>query len=73
VPGFPASGILFDTAAEVSEKYGALYMPSSMHGGMMPGHTYYIIDGGGVLRFMYDDPKMGVNNELLEGEVAKLA
>ncbi|MCR4368611.1 MAG: redoxin domain-containing protein [archaeon] len=73
VPGFPASGILFDSKAEVSSKYGALDMPSSMHGGQMPGHTYYIIDGAGVLRYVFDDPKMGVRNEMLAGEIAKFA
>ena len=73
VPGFPSSGLLFDMTGIVSSSYGALDMPSSMHGGMMPGHTYYIIDREGILRFIFDDPQMGVRNEMLASEIAKLA
>ena len=40
---------------------------------MMPGHTYYVIDKGGVLRYIFDDPQMGVRNEMIAAEVAKLA
>ena len=73
VPGFSQSGLLFDTMKAVSSSYGALNMPSSMHGGMMPGHTYYIIGKDGKIKFIFDDPQMGVRNDLLAAEIAKLA
>ncbi|MBI4052837.1 MAG: redoxin domain-containing protein [Candidatus Diapherotrites archaeon] len=72
VPGFSQSGLLFDTSKVVSSSYGALNMPSSMHGGMMPGHTYYIIGKDGKIKFIFDDPQMGVRNDLLAAEIAKL-
>ncbi|PIN85115.1 MAG: hypothetical protein COV47_03860 [Candidatus Diapherotrites archaeon CG11_big_fil_rev_8_21_14_0_20_37_9] len=71
-PEFSASKLIFDITGETSKNYGALDMPSSMHGGMMPGHTYYIIDKEGTLRFVYDDPMMGIRNDLISGEIAKL-
>ena len=72
VPGFSGSGLLFDTARRVSSAFGALTMPSSMHNGMMPGHTYYIIGTDGKIKFIFDDPKMGIRNELLAEEILKL-
>lgn len=73
VPGFSQSGLLFDLTRRVSSEYGALDMPSSMHNGMMPGHTYYIIGKDGRIRFIFDDPQMGVRNDLLASELEKLA
>ncbi len=72
-PEYENAKLLFDSTGNVSAAYGALNMPSSMHGGMMPGHTYYVIDKGGVLRYIFDDPQMGVRNEMIAAEVAKLA
>ncbi|MEK9178818.1 MAG: redoxin domain-containing protein [Patescibacteria group bacterium] len=64
--------VLFDTDRKVSQTYGMLTLPSSMHKGQYPGHTYVIIDRKGVIRFTYDDPIMGIRNEILLKELDKI-
>ncbi|MBI3015633.1 MAG: redoxin domain-containing protein [Candidatus Tectomicrobia bacterium] len=68
VRGIP---ILLDTDKKVARAYRALDLPSSMHRGVSPGHTYILIDGKGVIRSMVDDPEMGVRNEEVLKELAK--
>jgi len=68
VRGIP---ILLDTDKKVARTYRALDLPSSMHRGISPGHTYILIDGKGVIRSMVDDPEMGVRNEEVWKELAR--
>ncbi len=71
-PGFSGSKILFDTELTASQSYGVLSLPSSMHKGAYPGHTYFIIDKDGVIRYALDDPRMAIQNERLFSEIQKI-
>ncbi|MEK7561982.1 MAG: redoxin family protein [Patescibacteria group bacterium] len=64
--------ILLDTDKKVSQRYGMLSLPSSMHRGNMPGHTYLVIDGNGIVRYTLDDPQMGIRNDQIIKEVDKI-
>src|SRR3990167_4539968 len=64
--------ILLDTDKKVSKMYDMLYLPSSMHRGSMPGHTYLIIDQNGIVRYTLDDPKMGIQNPELIKQLAQI-
>ena len=64
--------ILLDTDKRVSNMYDMLYLPSSMHRGSMAGHTYLIIDEMGTVRYTLDDPKMGIQNDVLVSELARI-
>ena len=44
-----------------------------MHYGQLPGHTYVVIDGNGVIRHVYDDPNMAIHNDQLVDELKKLS
>ena len=66
------SKILFDTARSVSKAYDVLNLNSSMHPGSLPGHTYFIIDKEGIIRFTIDDPNMALANDKLIKEIGKL-
>ncbi len=72
MPELAKSTILLDSDNSVSNSYGMMYLPSSMHQGSKPGHTYVVIDAKGVVRYTYDDPKMGIENNLLTQELAKI-
>ncbi len=72
MPELTLSTILFDTTKKVSQTYGVLTLPSSMHRGQFPGHTYVLIDKGGVVRYLLDDVQMGVRNNQLKAEIEKL-
>ena len=43
-----------------------------MHKGSYPGHTYFIIDKEGIIRYTKDDPSMAIRNNELAAELAKL-
>jgi peroxiredoxin len=64
--------ILFDTSRSVSKAYDVLYLNSPMHPGVFPGHTYFIIDREGTIRFTLDDPNMAWANDKLIKEIEKL-
>ncbi|MEK7076295.1 MAG: redoxin domain-containing protein [Patescibacteria group bacterium] len=66
------SKILFDTSRAVSKAYDVLYLSSPMHPGAFPGHTYFIIDKEGIIRFTLDDPNMALANDKLIKEIEKL-
>lgn len=66
------SKILFDTSRSVSKMYNVLNLASSMHPGSLPGHTYFIIDKEGIIRFTMDDPNMALANDKLIKEIEKL-
>lgn len=60
-----------DPSGTASYRLGILSMASSMHPGQMPGHTYILIDKEGVVREVYDDPNMAVNNDALFEKITK--
>ena len=72
MPQFKKAKILFDTDRKVSLAYGVLSLPSSMHPGSFPGHTYFVIDKEGIIRFFLDDPNMAIRNDQLVAEINKL-
>ncbi len=61
--GLEKAKILFDTDRSAANAYGVLNLPSSMHPGIEPGHTYFLIDKNGIIRYALDDPQMGINND----------
>ena len=65
MPDIAKASILFDRGAQVSRRFGFLSLNSSMHAGILPGHTYLLIDKQGIVRDVYDDANMGVNNDKL--------
>ena len=52
--------------------YDVLNLNSSMHRGSLPGHTYFVIDKEGIIRFTIDDPNMALANEKLIKEIEAL-
>lgn len=72
VPTLSKAKILFDTTKTVSSAYKVLSLPSSMHKGVYPGHTYFIIDKEGIIRYAFDDPNMAIRNEQLASEIEKI-
>ncbi len=72
LPELSDAKILFDTTRAVSIDYGVLSLPSSMHKGSYPGHTYFVIDKEGIIRYTYDDPKMGLRNDLISSVIEKI-
>lgn len=64
--------VLFDTDRVVSSAFGMLSLPSSMHRGSLPGHTYVLLDESGVIRWIFDDPRMGIRNDEIARELSKL-
>jgi peroxiredoxin len=72
MPELAKSKTLFDIGAGVSEKLGLLTLPSSMHRGSLPGHTYIVLDKEGIVRFVKDDPNMAIANDMLMTKIAEL-
>lgn len=72
MPELGKGTILLDTDRKVVNLYDMLNLPSSMHKGGMPGHTYLILDEQGIVRYTLDDPAMAIQNETLISELAKL-
>lgn len=72
VPKMAKAKILFDSTRAVSSAYDVLSLASSMHKGNYPGHTYFIIDKDGVIRYTMDDPKMAIRNDELFSELNKI-
>lgn len=73
VPKLENAKILFDTLKSVSKSYDVMSLQSSMHRGSFPGHTYFIIDKNGIIRYSLDDPQMAIRNDKLASEIAKLS
>lgn len=71
-PQLSKAKILFDTSRAVSSAYDVLSLESSMHPGSLPGHTYFVIDKDGVIRYAMDDPSMGIWSDKLINEIQKL-
>lgn len=72
MPELGQATLLHDSSRQVSVEYGVLSLPSSMHKGQFPGHTYLILDKEGIVRYVFDDPRMAIRNEELKAELAKL-
>jgi peroxiredoxin len=72
MPELAKATVLFDTVGEVSKSYGVLTLPSSMHKGQYPGHSYVLIDKEGVVKFVRDDVSMAVRNSELSAELEKI-
>lgn len=72
MPELGGNTVLLDTGRAVSSLYGILGLNSSMHRGQFPGHTYVLIDRKGIVRFVMDDPRMGVRNKELLSEIEKI-
>jgi len=66
MPDLTKTTVLFDSNRVVSNEYGVLTLPSSMHKGQFPGHTYVILDRNGIVRFIKDDPQMAIRNDELK-------
>ena len=72
MPELAQATVLFDSNRQVSQKYGVLTLPSSMHKGQFPGHSYVVIDKEGIVKFVRDDVQMAVRNQELSTEIDKL-
>ncbi len=68
-PDIAKAMFLYDQNGDASRQLGLLSLPSSMHAGVMPGHTYIVLDKEGVVRYVFDDPHMGNNNQLLADKI----
>ncbi|MEK7651735.1 MAG: redoxin domain-containing protein [Patescibacteria group bacterium] len=62
---------LFDQDAISSRQLGIVSMGSSMHAGQLPGHTYIMIDKQGIVRDVFDDANMAINNDKLFEMISK--
>jgi peroxiredoxin Q/BCP len=71
-PELATETILYDTDLKMSKAYGVTELESSMHKDFQPGHTYIILDTDGVVRYTYDDPTMGIQNDKLKKELDKI-
>ena len=72
VPNLAKAKILFDSTRAVSTAYDVLSLPSSMHKGSYPGHTYFIIGKDMNIRYVLDDPAMAIQNDRIAAEISKL-
>lgn len=72
-PALRNSLVLLDTSKKVSQAYGILTVASSMHKGEFPGHTYIVLDKDGVIRKIFDDPGMRVNNLEIKEALNKIS
>ncbi len=72
VPKLSKARILFDPTRAVSSAYDVLSLKSSMHPGSYPGHTYFVIDKEGIVRYTFDDPNMAIWNDRIADETEKL-
>lgn len=72
VPQLSNAEILFDTTKSVSSTYDVLSLPSSMHKGSTPGHTYVVVDKNGVIQYALDDPTMAIRNDEIASVVEGL-
>jgi len=71
MPDLGKATVLFDNDKSVSQAFGMLTVKSSMHYGSYPGHSFVLIDKKGIVRFIFDDPNMGIDNERVAAELQK--
>ena len=72
MPELAQAKVLYDTDSIVSKEYGMLKTTSSMHYGVYPGHSYVVIDPQGVVKYIFDDPRMAINNDKIAEQVQNL-
>lgn len=72
MPELAKATTMFDGNANASKQLGILNTASSMHRGSLPGHTYIVIDKEGIVKFVFDDPNMALQNDMLMGKIAEL-
>ena len=72
MPDLAGATVLLDTNKTVSNLYGVLTLPSSMHRGQYPGHSFVLIDKTGVVRFVNDDPDMAIRDKELLNEISHI-
>ena len=72
MPELGKATVLFDANKSVSRAFGMLTVPSSMHYGSFPGHSFVLIDKQGIVRYTFDDPNMAIDNDKVAAELAKL-
>ncbi|OHA98812.1 MAG: hypothetical protein A3H52_02170 [Candidatus Zambryskibacteria bacterium RIFCSPLOWO2_02_FULL_39_26] len=71
MPELAKAQTLFDTGASASRQLGLLTLPSSMHRGSLPGHTYIVVDKDGIVRYVKDDPNMAMANNEIFNKIAE--
>lgn len=72
MPALGSATVLFDTDRIASNEYGMLTVNSSMHYGSYPGHTFVLIDKQGIVRWVYDDPTMGIDDDRITAALQQL-
>ena len=72
MPELGLARVLFDADRTVSNAFGMLTVPSSMHYGSFPGHSFVLIDKLGIIRYTFDDPNMAIDNDRVFAEMQKL-
>ncbi len=70
--GLDKAIIAIDKNGLASRRFSMMTLPSSMKYGSVPGHTYVVIDKQGIVRYVFDDPRMAVNNDQIFNEISKL-
>lgn len=71
MPDLAKASTLFDNGGNASRQLGLLSLPSSMHKGSLPGHTYIVLDKDGIVRYVNDDPNMAIANDTLMNKIAE--
>lgn len=69
MPELAQANVLYDNDSVVSRGYGMLKANSSMHYGVYPGHSYVIIDPQGIVKYIFDDPRMAINNDKIAEQI----
>ncbi|MBI4087430.1 MAG: redoxin family protein [Candidatus Liptonbacteria bacterium] len=72
MPDLGKATVLFDSDKSVSRRMGMLTVPSSMHYGSYPGHSFVLVDSQGIVRSVFDDPNMGIDNDRVATDLQKL-
>ncbi len=72
MPDLGKAAVLFDSDKSVSRRFGMLTVPSSMHYGSYPGHSFVLVDKQGIIRSVFDDPNMGIDNDRVFADLAKM-
>ena len=73
MPELAQAKVLYDTEGSISREYGMLKAASSMHYGAYPGHSYIVIDPQGIVRYIFDDPRMAINNDKIAEKAQALS
>lgn len=72
MPELGKAAVLYDTDKTVSRAFGMLEVASSMHYGSFPGHSFVIVDEQGIVRSVFDDPNMAIDNDRVFADLESL-